>query len=236
MKKSISKRVISDSSESVILRKLDVLRPRKFLPILKEKRENLFTTFYFEKMPYTFSALYFKKKMTVKMLKTAWRHIKKQILVLHKLGIIHGDVHMENIVVNGSKDKFFLIDFGESCMKKDFGEYEKLSLRYNQDLYQFLWNIVFLSNKQKQSYEDFGEILRKFPEKSCRKLLKHVEKMWIDGEKRQLKKHLQYFLEKKLEKINSKKKKIIFKFFLERLYLSYIILFVKRDAIYRKLY
>ena len=196
MKKSISKRVISESSESVILRKLDKLRPRKFLPILKEKRENLFTTFYFERMPYTFSALYFQKKMTVKMLKTAWRHIKNQIHVLHKLGIIHGDVHMENIVVNGAKDKFFLIDFGESCMKKDFGEYEKLSLRYNQDLYQFLWNIVFLSNKQKQSYEDLGEILRKFPEKSCRKLLKHVEKMWIDGEKRQLKKYLQYFLEK----------------------------------------
>ena len=236
MRKSFSKKIISGSTESEILRKLDMLRPRKFLPILKEERKQLFTTFYFEKMPYTFSDLYFKNKITVKMLKNAWRQIKKQIDALHKLGVIHGDLHMENIVVNGAKDKFFLIDFGESCIKQDFGEYEKLSLRYNQDLYQFLWNIVFLSNKQKQSYEDFGEILRKLPEKSCRKLLKHVEKMWIDGEKNKLKKYLQYFLEKNLEKINSKKKKIIFKFFLERLYLSYIILFVKKDRIYRNLY
>jgi serine/threonine protein kinase len=50
--------------------------------------------------------------------------IKNKVKKLHSLGIIHGDIHEDNIVVNREKDKVGLIDFGLSknmpCINKKY--------------------------------------------------------------------------------------------------------------------
>ena len=51
------------------------------------------------------------------------------------------------------KKELYLIDYGLSSNPKKLTPIEKLYLEYHQDQFQFLWNLVFLSNRQMNNYE-----------------------------------------------------------------------------------
>lgn len=63
-----------------------------------------------EQYPYTLSDYYDKGKDISKYEK----QIKKLVKKLHKLGIIHGDLHGNNIVIDPKTNEVKLIDFGMS--------------------------------------------------------------------------------------------------------------------------
>jgi serine/threonine protein kinase len=203
-----------------------------FLPWLKKQKKKSTIHVTWHKLPYTLYDLCTTKSNQI-LYNRAWKDIKSQIIELANHNIVHGDVHLKNIMVDQHKKKFYLIDYGLSSNANALSSYEKLCLLYHQDLFQFLWNIVFLSNKEIYSFEPFGNLLRE--KKLCHeKLLKTVCCFFPSNMKNKIHTYFHCFLKKDLKNLKSKKEKIVFKFFLERLYLSFYIIFVKKDIIFEK--
>jgi serine/threonine protein kinase len=203
----------------------------KFLPIVhkKQKKPNIYISW--EKLPYTLHDLC-QDKLQSSFHKKAWYSIKSQLGELSKHNILHGDVHLKNIMVDKNKKHFYLIDYGLSSNPDNLTPIEKLYLENHQDQFQFLWNLVFLSNKQMNNYELFGNILRTFPERH-EILVKTTSLFFPIEKKKKIKNYFDCFLKKDLKKIKTKREKIMFKFFLERLYLTFYILFVNKNKIYQ---
>lgn len=202
----------------------------KFLPIVKKKKKKPNIHIYWQKLPHTLHDLC-QDKFQPSVHKKAWYSINSQLEELSNHNILHGDVHLKNIMVDEKKKNFYLIDYGLSSNPKKLTPIEKLYLQYRQDQFQFLWNLVFLSNRQMDNYEPFGNMLRTVPERH-ETLVKNTCLLFPMEKKNRIRDYLDCFLRKDLKKIKTKREKIIFKFFLERLYLTFYILFVKKHDMY----
>lgn len=87
----------------------DIISP-KIISITKDKRTNK-NAVIMEKYPIILLEYYDEWKYKDK--------IKHLINTLHKIEIIHGDLHANNIVINPENKQVKLIDFGKSFMFKE---------------------------------------------------------------------------------------------------------------------
>lgn len=79
------------------------------------------------------------------------KNLKNNILSLHNIGIIHGDIHCENVLINSNNNTTNIIDF-DGCSYKNFGLETELCPGYtkqyitkygvNKELDIFLFNLL----------------------------------------------------------------------------------------------
>lgn len=94
------------------------------------------------------------------------KNIKKNILLLHKYGIIHGDIHCANILVNPKTNKSFIIDF-DNCQYQNFKldidcvniEAEKFIKKYGvtKELDIYMFNRMTYEILNKLSYTEINQ-------------------------------------------------------------------------------
>lgn len=225
------KKIPKKSNEYKILKEIEKKDTKYFIPIKKEVIENDNIKIYWKKYPFTIHkqislGIWNKKKEW-----NTWKQICSSLFFLHSLGIVHFDVHLDNILCNKDSTEFYLIDFGIS--KKVKTEYEKYCLLWKEDEFQLLWNFIYHHNQYPTDYS----ILRKRIQKETKKnqtllkkeLLYCLPKDFINNV-------FPIFLNKKPIEIKKKIEQIKFKFFLERLYLIYFIFIEKPELFYQKMF
>ncbi|MAI14517.1 MAG: hypothetical protein CMM15_10895 [Rhodospirillaceae bacterium] len=149
--------------------------------------------------------------------------------VLHKQGILHMDVHLENIVMD--RYRFYLVDFGISQiynMKEPFFRYH---YELNEDYFQLLWNMYFESNKMIDDFSSFRILLSKMSDPKYKKLCRTFKKSKTYS--KQFEKEINELLDafqKKGFKFKNKIQKILAKFILMRLYFFHILLMNHRET------
>lgn len=205
-----------------------------FLPIQKEEveKKTKLVKIYWKKYPYTIHNLISSGSWERSEKEwNAWEQICHALSFLHSLGILHFDVHLDNILCNKKKTEFYLIDFGIS--KKIKSNYEKYCLSWKEDEFQLLWNFVFQSNIYPN---DYSKLRKKIQEekKSKQNLLK--KELFFCLPKKYIEKSYHIFLDKNPIEIKTKIEQIKFKLFLERTYLLYFIFFEKPNLFYQKMF
>lgn len=149
--------------------------------------------------------------------------------VLHRQGILHMDVHLENIVMD--RYRFYLVDFGISQiynMKEPFFRYH---YELNEDYFQLLWNMYFESNKMIDDFSSFRIILSKMSDPKYKKLCRTFKKSKTYSKR--FEKEINLLLDafqKKDFKFKNKIQKILAKFILMRLYFFHILLMDHRET------
>ena len=226
-KKSMEYKILKEIEENIKFNPI-------FLPIQKEKVEKntKLVKIYWKKYPYTIQTLISlgiwernEKEWN------AWKQISHSLSFLHSLGILHFDVHLDNILCNKKKTEFYLIDFGIS--KKIKSNYEKYYLSWKEDEFQLLWNFIFQSNKYPNDYS----ILRKKIQKENKRKQNLLKKeLLFCLPKDYIEKSYILFLDKDPIQIKVKIEQIKFKLFLERVYLLYFIFLEKPNLFYQKMF
>ncbi len=148
--------------------------------------------------------------------------------------VLHQDVHLKNVVCNKSFTKFYLIDFDVS-VKKPFSSmnvYEKKSYLYREDQFQLFWNFIFGHNKFISDFTSFRKRVRRHSTKTKDLLKKSCKIFFI---KSYLDEMWEIFLSEEPIQLKGKENKIVFKFFLTRLYLLYDIHVRRPNLFYQSL-
>ncbi len=66
----------------------------------------------------------------------AWKQLGQTLYSFHKKGVFHADLNAKNILIQG--EKFFLIDFDQSCVKAPHASWQKANLkRLHRSLLKF---------------------------------------------------------------------------------------------------
>lgn len=228
------KKIPKKSLEYKILKEIEKKTKQKslFLPIKKEVVENNNIKIYWKKYPFTIHNLISLGKWERNEKEwSAWKQICTALSFLHSLGILHFDVHLNNILCNKKKTEFYLIDFGIS--KKVKTSYDKYCLLFKEDEFQLLWNFLFHNNEYPTDYS----ILRKKLQNENKKKQNIIKKELVFCfPKEYIEKYYPIFLDKKPIEIKTNVEKIKFKLFLERVYLLYFIFLEKPDLFYQKMF
>lgn len=226
------KKIPKNSNEYRFLKEIEKTKNPMFLPIKKERmvveKGIKYMIIYWKKYPHTIQK---QTSLGQKEEWNAWKQICSALDFLHSLGILHYDVHLDNILSNKKNTKFYLIDFGIS--KKVKSNYDKYCLSWKEDEFQLLWNFIFHHNEYPTDYS----ILRKKIQKESKKNQKLLKKeLSICLPKDFLQKSYAIFLDKKPIEIKIKIEQIKFKLFLERVYLLSFIFIEKPNSFYQKMF
>lgn len=154
--------------------------------------------------------------------------IGKALDVLHKQGILHMDVHLENIVMD--RYRFYLVDFGISQIYKMEEPFLRYHRELNEDYFQLLWNMYFETNQMIEDFSFFRIILSKMSNPKYKKLCCTLKKSKTYS--KLFEKEINHLLEtfkKKDFKFKNKNQKILAKFILMRLYFFHILLMDHRE-------
>ena len=151
------------------------------------------------------------------------KQIGKAIETLHKRGILHMDVHLENIVMD--RQRFYLVDFGISQLYEKRNLFQWYHYCFNEDYFQLLWNMYFNSNRMVDDFRSFRIILCGLSKRKYDRLCGLFRQSKTYGEPL----HKAIFamlrlLRGKEFKFQNKKEKILGKFILMRLYFFHVLL------------
>ena len=164
-----------------------------------------------------------KSKCVLKNEAKCMKQIGKAIETLHKRGILHMDVHLENIVMD--RQRFYLVDFGISQLYEKRNLFQWYHYCFNEDYFQLLWNMYFNSNRMVDDFRSFRIILCGLSKRKYDRLCGLFRQSKTYGEPL----HKAIFamlrlLRGKEFKFQNKKEKILGKFILMRLYFFHVLL------------
>jgi serine/threonine protein kinase len=150
--------------------------------------------------------------------------IQEALRTLRKKGILHMDVHLENILMD--KYKFYLIDFGISQRYDKTNEFHQFHYELKEDYFQLLWNMYFGCNKMIDDFRAFLGILQSVSVTKQKKLMRILNQSKIFSEKynEKVKELMNNILNKKDYRLSKKSEKILIKLVLTRIYFIYILL------------
>lgn len=231
-KKTISK----FSDEYKILKKIETWKEEEkdmFLPIINEIKIGKNNVCICQKnLPKSVLEQINEKKWNKKKEWNCWKQIITALHILHSHSILHFDVHLGNIMVDGNK--FYLIDFGISKMIpiENHSLYHKLCFQWKEDEFQLLWNFVFHNNEYVSDFTTFRKILQQETKKN-KSILETEMKLLLPT--RNAKEKLKLFLSTEPITLKTVNEKIAFKMFLHRLFLIYHIFIYKPDSFHQKM-
>lgn len=208
--------VLYDSNEDRTLRTIPKWKSNLFLSHVERKRNGKNVTYRWEKLPS--SVFEYQKKWNAREQLDCWNQVKTQLQIVHHHKILHGDLHPGNVL--RKKNHYYIIDFGLASDPKHLTLFERVGLQYNQDLFQFLWNLVFRSNQMIQDFSAF----RKLFKQQNPEIQDSVQNLvyYFYSSKKIPKKFFQFFLSsKRTMKGWTEREKICFQMYLERLYLCF---------------
>ena len=213
----MKKLVHKNSLELHILKKINSWKPnnlRYFIPF--DKCEPVTSDFFLVTFPE-------KNKYCRGNEQKCITHIGHALDVLHNKGILHMDVHLENIVMD--RYRYYLVDFGISQFYTEKEPFYRYHHEFNEDYFQLLWNMYFETNKMIQDFSSFRIILCKMSTTKYKKLCRTFQKSKTYGKTfdASIKELLNEF-KKKDFKFKNKMQKIFGKFILMRLYFFHILL------------
>ena len=164
-----------------------------------------------------------KSKCVLKNEAKCMKQIGKAIETLHKRGILHMDVHLENIVMD--RYRFYLVDFGISQVYEKKNLFQWYHYCFNEDYFQLLWNMYFHSNRMVDDFRSFRMILCQLSKKKYDKLcgLFRKSKTYAEPVHKAIFSMLRLLRGKEF-KFHSKNEKILGKFILMRLYFFHVLL------------
>ena len=235
--KLFSKTVTLDSNESYINHQLSKISPSNtlFCPVkTKKNNKKKIVTLFWEELPCTLYDVLQTKKVTTEQLFSYFVQIKDQLSILHRSNILHSDVHFKNIMMTKTKKKVYLIDYGLSPDPQKLSSYDKLTLLWDEDLFQLLWNLVFRTNQTPTDYKEFRKLLRKQTMDVQESLEKSVLPCIPTRHRKKCKNFLIMFFSKKSPLLKTNHDRIMFKLFLERMYLCFYFYFVNFDVSFEK--
>lgn len=208
--------VLYDSNEDRTLRTIPKWKSNLFLDPVERKRNGKYVTYRWEKLPS--SVFEYQKKWNAKEQLDCWNQVKTQLQLLHHHKILHGDLHPGNVL--RKKNHYYVIDFGLASDPKGLTLFERVGLQHNQDLFQFLWNLVFRSNQMIQDFSAFRKLFKQQNPEIQDAVQNLVYSFY--SSKKIPKKFYQFFLSsKRTMKTWTEREKLCFQMYLERLYLCF---------------
>ena len=215
-----------NSNEDRTLRTISQWKSDLFLPHVKRNRNGKHVTYYWEKLPS--SVFEYQKKWNIKDQLECWNQVKKQLKILHHYKIQHGDLHPGNVM--RKKNHYYIIDFGLASNPKNLTLFERVGLEHNQDLFQFLWNVVFQSNKMVQDFSVFRKVFKK-QNHDLQESVQNLVQCFYASKKKPSKFYDFFLSSKRTMKDWSERERISFQMYLERLYLCFYVQVVSPNTV-----